>query len=50
MSVKIKPIKSTQITDARIWAKILAEVSRKPTPEAYERAKEPIKLLDELRR
>jgi len=50
MAVKIKPIKSTQIKDARIWATIVEEVSRKPTPEASARAQESIRVLEELRR
>jgi hypothetical protein len=50
MKVKIKPIKSTEIKDRRVWQKIVREVQRKPSPEALSRNEKALELLDEMRR
>jgi hypothetical protein len=45
-----KPIRATVIKSKKIWRDIMAEVSRPISEDAKQRAKEAIKLVQEMRK
>jgi hypothetical protein len=48
MAVKIKPVGASEIKDPKIAREAIAQVRRKPSPEAIARMEERLKLYDKV--